>query len=108
MFGILHKMAEQENYDKNPYFWIFTPEFIYQYRIFSCSNVHKIGDPYRTRFITEDFQNFIDTSQSTSMIDNHGVEVTTADRIVTLSTCTSDDSVRFIVQGKLENVYVSK
>lgn len=108
MFGTLHEFAKQETYDKNPYFWIFTPDFIYQYRIFSCSQVHKIGDPYRTRFITEDFQNFINNSQSTSMLDNHGVEVTTDDRIVTLSTCTSDDSTRLIVQGKLEKVYVAK
>lgn len=108
MFGTLKDFAKQETYDKNPYFWIFTPDFIYQYRIFSCSEVHKIGDPYRTRFITEDFQNFINTSQSTSMVDNHGVEVTTEDRIVTLSTCTSDDSTRLIVQGKLEQVYVAK
>lgn len=108
MFGTLKKFSEQETYDKNPYFWIFAPEFIYQYRIFSCSEVNKIGDPYRIRFLTEDFQNFINTSQSTSMLDNHGVEVTTQDRIVTLSTCTSDDSTRLIVQGKLEQVYIAK
>lgn len=108
MFGTLKEFEKQETYDKNPYFWIFTPEFIYQYRIFSCAVVNKIGDPYRTRFITEDFQNFIDTCQSSSMVDNHGVEVTTDDRIVTLSTCTGDDSTRLIVQGKLAHVYVSK
>lgn len=108
MFGTLKDFAKQETYDKNPYFWIFTPEFIYQYRIFSCSEVSKVGDPYRTRFITEDFQNFINTSQSNSMLDNHGVEVTTEDRIVTLSTCTSNDATRLIVQGKLANVYVAK
>lgn len=108
MFGTLKEFEKQETYDKNPYFWIFTPEFIYQYRIFSCSVVNKIGDPYRTRFVTEDFQNFINTCQAGSMIDNHGVEVTTSDRIVTLSTCTGDDSTRLIVQGKLAHVYVSK
>ena len=108
MFGTLKDFEKQETYDKNPYFWIFTPEFIYQYRIFSCSLVNKIGDPYRTRFVTEDFQNFINTCQANSMVDNHGVEVTTDDRIVTLSTCTGDDSTRLIVQGKLAHVYVSK
>lgn len=108
MFGTLKDFEKQEVYDKNPYFWIFTPEFIYQYRIFSCSVVSKVGDPYRTRFVTEDFQNFINNSQSASMIDNGGVEVTTEDRITTLSTCTGDDSTRFIVQGKLAHVYVAK
>lgn len=108
MFGTLKKFEEPGVYEKNPYFWIFTPEFIYQYRIFSCSLVNKIGDPYRTRFTTEDFQNFINTSMENSMVDNSGIEVTTEDRIVTLSTCTGDDSTRLIVQGKLEQIYASK
>ena len=106
MFGTLREFQNQETYDKNPYFWIFTPDFIYQYRIFSSSEVYKIGDPYRTRFTTEDFQNYIDQSLANSNI-NCGVQVTTDDRIVTLSTCTADDSTRRIVQGKLEQVYIS-
>lgn len=107
MFGSLSKFEEQETYDKCPYFWIFTPEFLYQYRIFSCSVVSKIGDPYRTRFTTEEFQNFIDTCVANSMVQADGVEVTTDDRIVTLSTCTGDDSTRLILQGKLEQIYIS-
>lgn len=108
MFGKLKEFEKQETYDKNPYFWIFTPELIYQYRIFSCSFVNKMGDPYRTRFATEDFQNFINTCQSNSMIDNHGVEVTAQDRIMTLSTCTGDDSTRLILQGTLAQIYVAQ
>ncbi len=108
MFGTLKKFQDQEVYDDCPYFWIFTPEFIYQYRIFSCSVVSKIGDPYRTRFLTSDFEEFIRTCQENSMIDNGGMEVTTNDRIVTLSTCTGDESTRFIVQGKLAHLYASR
>ncbi len=108
MFGTLKKFEEQETYNKCPYFWIFTPEFIYQYRIFSCSVVYKIGDPYRTRFTTEEFQNFIDNCVSNSYLEAAGVEVTTEDRIVTLSTCTGDDSTRLILQGKLEQIYISR
>lgn len=108
MFGTLKKFQEQEVYDECSYFWIFTPEFIYQYRIFSCSVVSKIGDPYRTRFLTDDFREFIETCQENSMVDNHGMVVTTNDRIVTLSTCTGDDSTRFIVQGKLMKIYASR
>lgn len=108
MFGTLRKFEEQETYDKCPYFWIFTPEFIYQYQIFSCSRVYKIGDPYRTRFTTEEFQNFINNCIANSAINNGGMSVTTDDRIVTLSTCTGDDSTRLIVQGKLAQIYISK
>ncbi len=107
MFGQLKKFKDQETLDKNPYFWIFTKDFIYQYRIFSSSIVNKIGDPYITRFSEADFQKFIDKSIASSDIDCGDVVITTKDRIVTLSTCTGDDSTRRIVQGVLVQVYIS-
>lgn len=108
MFGLLKDLQDQKVYDANPYFWIFTPDLIYQYRIFSCAIVSKIGDPYRIRFPEAEFENFIQTSQAYSAVDNHGVQVGTRDRIVTLSTCTGDDSTRFIVQGVLEQIYAAE
>ena len=40
MFGTLKEFEKQETYDKNPYFWIFTPEFIYQYPdFFLCGGI---------------------------------------------------------------------
>ena len=109
MFGLLKNMRDQENYDRHPYFWIFTPKLIYQYRIFSCATVASVGDPYKTRFTTSDFQAFLDKCASASEVDNHGMKLDAAkDRIVTLSTCTGDSSTRFICQGVLEQAYVSK
>ena len=107
MFGQLKKFKEQETFDKNPYFWMFTKDFIYQYRIFSSSIVSKIGDPYITRFSDEDFQKFIEKSISSSEIKCGDVSVTTDDRIMTLSTCTVDDATRRILQGVLVQVYIS-
>ena len=108
MFGSLKELKEQEVYDKNPYFWVYTPEMLYQYRIFSTATVSKIGDPYRTRFNTKDFAAFLKNSLENSYIDAKGVTVGPRDRIVTLSTCTGDDSTRFIVQGVLEQVYAAR
>ena len=108
MFGLLKNLQDQEVYDSNPYFWIFTPDLIYQYHIFSCAVVSKIGDPYRIRFPEAEFENFIRTAQSYSLVDNHGLQAGTRDRIVTLSTCTGDDSTRFIVQGVLEQIYAAE
>lgn len=107
MFGQLKKFKEQETFDKNPYFWMFTKDFIYQYRIFSSLIVSKIGDPYITRFSDEDFQKFIEKSISSSEIKCGDVSVTTDDRIMTLSTCTGDDATRRILQGVLVQVYIS-
>ena len=109
MFGLLKNMRDQENYDKHPYFWIFTPDLIFQYRIFNCSIVASVGDPYKTRFTIRDFQDFLDKCSAASEVDNHGIKLNAKeDRIVTLSTCTGDSSTRFICQGVLEQVYVSK
>ena len=107
MFGQLKKFKEQETFDKNPYFWMFTKDFIYQYRIFSSSIVSKIGDPYITRFSDEDFQKFIEKSISSSENKCGDVSVTTDDRIMTLSTCTGNDATRRILQGVLVQVYIS-
>ena len=108
MFGTLRRFGTQETYDKNPYFWIFTPQLIYQYQIFSCSVVSRIGDPYRTRFMSSDFEDFLETCVKNSQVDSHGLAPTKDDRIVTLSTCTGDESTRFIVQGMLRKIYLSR
>ena len=107
MFGTLKNFRDQKTYDKNPYFWIFTPKFIYQYQIFSCATVSKIGDPYRTRFLTNDYEEFLKTCVEKSEVDTHGLTPTVKDRIVTLSTCTGNESTRFIVQGMLRKIYLS-
>ena len=107
MFGTLKKFREQETYDDNPYFWIFTPTLIYQYRIFSAAEVATVGDPYRVRFTTSDFQNFLNDMTTHSLLKTD-VNVSTDDRIVTLSTCTGNASTRFIVQGVLEQMYIAK
>ena len=106
MFGTLNKYQQQSTYDGGQYFWVFTKDFIYQYHIFSTSTVSAIGDPYRVRFTTAEFDEFIKKCQANSYIKSN-VEIPEKARIMTLSTCTGDSSTRFIVQGLLEQVYVS-
>ncbi len=110
MFGSLKNFKNQELYDSNPYFWIFTPTLIFQYRIFSVREValNSECDVYETRYTTEDFQTFLDKAQSENWVDTHGLEISTEDRVATLSTCTTSDTSRFIVQGKLEQIYLSR
>ena len=108
MFGHLKKFEEQETIDRNPYFWMFTKDFIYQYRIFSTAVVNKVGDPYITRFASQDFAKFLESMKAASEVNCGDVTVTPQDRIMTLSTCTGDQSTRRIVQGVLTQVYVPK
>ncbi len=108
MFGKLKQFREEGKFEKSKFFWIFTPDFIYQYRIFAVTVVNKTGLTYQTGFTDEQFDEFIDYAFEHSEIEAGDVEVTKEDRIVTLSTCTGDDSTRFAVMGKLAQVYVAK
>ena len=108
MFGKLKNFNDPEVFKKSRYFWIFTPDFIYQYRIFSASVVDKTGLTYQISFTDDEFDQFISRASSNSVVDNQGVTVTKEDRIVTLSTCTGDDSTRFVVMGKLAQIYAAR
>ena len=107
MFGTLKDYREQKTYDANPYFWIFTPTLIYQYRIFSTAEVSAEGDVYRIRFTSADYDAFLKNRAASSLVTT-GVTPGVDDRIVTLSTCTGNDATRFVVQGVLEQIYISK
>ena len=108
MFGKLKNFSDPEVFKKSRYFWIFTPDFIYQYRMFSASVVDKTGLTYQISFTDDEFDQFISRAYSNSVVDNQGVTVTKEDRIVTLSTCTGDDSTRFVVMGKLAQIYAAR
>ena len=108
MFGKLKNFSDPEVFKKSRYFWIFTPDFIYQYRIFSASVLDMTGLTYQISFTDDEFDQFISRAYSNSVVDNQGVTVTKEDRIVTLSTCTGDDSTRFVVMGKLAQIYAAR
>ena len=108
MFGKLKKFREEGVFDKSKYFWMFTPDLIYEYRIFSATVVDKTGITYQSFFTQEDFDTLMQHAFETSVIDGSEVDVNMNDRIMTLSTCTGDDATRFVVMGKLVQIYASK
>ena len=106
MFGTLKKFYEEGVYESAPYFWIYTPDKIYKYDIFSCSQVDASGRAYQITFSDEeDFSRYLDEAKVRSVVDSGKVQVDTTDKIVTLSTCTGNEATRFIVQGKLAKTY---
>ena len=70
--------------------------------------VNKVGLTYQVTFTEDEFNQFVNQAFANSVVDNTDVEVTREDRVVTLSTCTGDDSTRFVVMGRLTQVYASK
>ncbi len=102
MFGTLHKTANKNWYTNEENLTI-SFNTIYEtmnWRIFSIYKVNKTSDYIKTDFATEnDFQEYIKLIQDRS-INDFKVEVTTNDKILTLSTCTGDNQ-RFVVHAKL-------
>ncbi|MGN0342234.1 MAG: class B sortase [Roseburia sp.] len=103
MFGKLNGYSEEDFYLENPCFYIYTPDYIYRYDIFSCY----LGAVAQEEIFSlsfgsqEEYQAYLDLIQRKAAYDT-GVEVTTEDRIVTLMTCNmAGHDYRFFVHGVL-------
>lgn len=105
MFGKLKQFRDQAVFDLDAYFWVYTPEKIYKYEIFSCQEVGATSETYQLQFSDKKkFQEYIDSCFERSVL-KRDIEVTSDDKIVTLSTCTGNSETRFLVQGKLIETY---
>lgn len=102
MFNSLTNYKEQEYYDAHPVMYINTPTQNYKVEIFTAYICNYDSDTYTLTFASEEeYGAYLEKMQSQSDFTSD-VEVTTNDRIVTLSTCTYEyDNARFVVQGKL-------
>lgn len=100
MFGKLKFYRTQEDYyEKNRYFTIYTPEHIFRYEIFSWYEAEPDDEVYQAGF--EEGEAF--GAFAGRMAERGGRDTGNAagayDRVVTLSTC-SADGLRFLVHGK--------
>lgn len=103
MFGYLKTLRNESVCKNSPYFWICTPNGDYKYEIFSVHSEKNDSETYKLLFQPDEkFENYIEQMKEKSEV-KFDVPVTKDDKIVTLSTCTSDDSYRFVVQGKRLN-----
>ena len=110
MFSTLHKFRNADMVNTDHYIFIYTPDEILAYKIFAAyefPSIHLILNyDYSNEYVYEqyirDLFNVVNTGARVANIRDD-VEVTTEDRIVTLSTCTTDhdSSKRFLVVGVL-------
>lgn len=108
MFGTLKRFYQEGVYDKSPYIWIYTPDKIYKYEIFSCQEVGATSDTYQLEFQDEEaFMEYIDRAFEQSVVQSK-VTVNPEDTIITLSTCTANQATRFVVQAKRIRTFQSK
>ena len=101
MFARLKDFTDKQTYEKCRYFWVMTPDGDYLYEICSVHPASSGSETYTVRFENyEHYRKWQDEMLSLSVVAT-GVRLEYQDRIVTLSTCTENSSIRMTVQGKL-------
>ena len=101
MFAQLLKYKDDSFYKEHPYFYIYTPDGkVRTYEFFSAGVVKDTSDSYIMDYADDAaFQTYIDYIKQQSAYPT-SAEVTTASKIVSLSTCTNvRDDERFLVHG---------
>ena len=105
MFADLHKFRKADFFQQHDTLYIYTPGHILTYRIYAAFvyddrhilNSFDFYNPF-------EFQSFISQTLNPSSMSRQireGVTVTTDDRILTLSTCTTKSTERYLVEGVL-------
>lgn len=108
MFATLHRYADKAFFDENKYIFIYTKggkTLVYRiYAAYTYSDVHLLKGIDITS--DEKFEEYLKSVKDTRGINDNfasDVLVSSDDKIITLSTCTGDDSKRYLVQGVLLN-----
>lgn len=103
MFGKLKEYKSQERYEGNQYMWVYTPDKVRRYEVFSCRLVNANSGAYRQQFDgAEEFTEYASQAVHDSIIKSkENISFRKDDAIITLSTCSSDADTRLIVQGVL-------
>lgn len=100
MFGSLKKYREPEYYTGNEFFTIYTADGACRYQIFACQDVSETDPVYTVGYEPgEAYQEFLNQIMNRTELAT-GVEVTTEDKIVSLSTCATTGN-RFLVHAVL-------
>lgn len=101
MFGRLKQYSLQEDYyEKNRYFTVYTPEKVFRYEIFAWYEAKEDDEVYRTGFLEGgEFDAFVSRMMERRYADTKN-SADGRDKIVTLSTCSSE-GMRFVVHGKM-------
>ena len=112
MFAAIRKYRQKDFFDEHQYIYIYTPGHILKYQVFSAF-------VYDDRHILNSF-NFYEEEEYNAFLQQclnpismtkqvrDGITVTTADRIITLSTCTGNSRERYLVEGVLIDDQLTK
>jgi len=100
MFGHLWHIPLQDAATTDPYFWIFTADGIYKYKIFSAYETDIYSEGFKQfRSGTQEFLSWCCQMRAQSYINTGDQSFDIGDKVVTLSTCASSSYYRTLVQG---------
>lgn len=107
MFGGLKSYMDESYMEAHPQIFIYTPEHIFTYQVFGAVTYDNRHILNAFDFNTDEgFQQYLDSLKEVRNMASYvksDVEVTTADRIITLSTCNGNSDQRFLVEAVLVN-----
>ncbi len=86
MFSSLKNYFDPEFFNKNPYFYILTPQQNYQVQVSSASKVLAENELYNTTITNDKMKQFYQTIINNSTLQ-HNININDDDKLITLSTC---------------------
>lgn len=105
MFGSLKKFRNQDFFNENNVIEVYIPNRILKYRIFAAyvyDNSHiLVSYDFSNETERQSYLNSVFSNRKLTANFDDTVTVGTNDKIITLSTCTSNDNERYLVQGVL-------
>lgn len=108
MFGELHDFSDREFFDENRYIYIYLPDRVNVYEVFAAYTTNDININAIYDFSKRShYEQYIKDIYGSLAVGGHiaeSVEVTTDKSMITLSTCSSQDEDRYVVQGVLKAV----
>ena len=100
MFAGLKNYGKKNYYEAHPYIYLDQEDGTHCYQIFSCHEADVTDITYTVGYRSDDtYAAFLDELTASSLYDT-GVSVETDDSVITLSTCTSNGTKRFVVHAK--------
>lgn len=100
MLSDLPMLKDPELYEKDPYFWILTPDGDYLYRVFSIFQCHRSADVFQRNFADwgEDFSAWQTELQLRNVMGGE-VRLKESGHVIAFSTCVPNSFDRTIVCG---------
>lgn len=90
MFNNVTYYLEEDFFNSHPYITVSTPDGIFTYFVFAIYQTDMYYSYINTDFLShEDFVKWANEMEKNSLFHRDGIEFTTTDRILTLSTCTN-------------------